>query len=45
MRVLVTEKIADGGLQRLREAGHEVDIREGLSPRTNCSKWSSGPTP
>lgn len=32
MRVLVTEKIADGGLQRLRDAGHEVDIREGLSP-------------
>lgn len=31
MRVLVTEKIADGGLQRLRDAGHEVDIREGLS--------------
>lgn len=32
MRVLVTEKIADGGLQRLRDAGHEVDIRTGLSP-------------
>ena len=32
MRVLVTEKIADGGLQRLRDAGHEVDIQEGLSP-------------
>jgi D-3-phosphoglycerate dehydrogenase / 2-oxoglutarate reductase len=32
MRVLVTEKIADGGLQRLRDAGHEVDVREGLSP-------------
>lgn len=31
MRVLVTETIADGGLQRLRDAGHEVDIREGLS--------------
>ncbi len=31
MRVLVTEKIADGGLQRLRDAGHEVDIRTGLS--------------
>src|SRR5690606_20902323 len=26
MRVLVSEKIADGGLQRLRDAGHEVDI-------------------
>ncbi len=32
MRVLVTEEIADGGLQRLRDAGHEVDIRTGLSP-------------
>ena len=26
-RVLVTEAIADGGLQRLRDAGHEVDIQ------------------
>ena len=32
MRVLVTEKIADGGLQRLRDAGHEVDVQEGLTP-------------
>ena len=32
MRVLVTEKIADGGLQRLRDAGHEVDVQVGLSP-------------
>ncbi|MCB1258422.1 MAG: phosphoglycerate dehydrogenase, partial [Microthrixaceae bacterium] len=32
MRVLVTEKIADGGLDRLRDAGHEVDVQEGLSP-------------
>ncbi len=31
MRVLVTEKIADGGLERLRAAGHEVDVREGLT--------------
>ncbi|MGE3622019.1 MAG: phosphoglycerate dehydrogenase [Acidimicrobiia bacterium] len=31
-RVLVTEKIADGGLDRLRQAGHDVDVREGLSP-------------
>jgi len=31
-RILVTEKIADGGLDRLRSAGHEVDIQEGLSP-------------
>jgi D-3-phosphoglycerate dehydrogenase len=26
-RILVTEKIADGGLDRLRAAGHEVDVR------------------
>jgi len=31
-RILVTEKIADSGLDRLRAAGHEVDIQEGLSP-------------
>lgn len=31
-RVLVTEEIADSGLQELRDAGHDVDIRLGLSP-------------
>ena len=31
-RILVTEKIADGGLDRLREAGHEVDVQEGATP-------------
>jgi D-3-phosphoglycerate dehydrogenase len=31
-RVLVTEEIAEGGLDRLRAAGHEVDVRLGLSP-------------
>src|ERR671917_1573293 len=31
-RILVTEKIADNGLQRLRDAGHVVDVRLGLSP-------------
>ena len=31
-RILVTEEIADGGLDRLRAAGHEVDVRAGLSP-------------
>jgi D-3-phosphoglycerate dehydrogenase len=31
-RILVTEKIADGGLQQLRDAGHDVDVRLGLSP-------------
>ncbi|HUR17832.1 MAG TPA: phosphoglycerate dehydrogenase [Acidimicrobiales bacterium] len=30
-RVLVTEVIADTGLEALRSAGHEVDVREGLS--------------
>jgi len=31
-RILVTEKIADGGLERLRAAGHEVDLRLDLTP-------------
>jgi D-3-phosphoglycerate dehydrogenase len=31
-RVLVTEKIAQSGLDLLSEAGHEVDVQEGLSP-------------
>src|SRR3982751_1363767 len=31
-RVLVTEEIAEGGLARLRDAGHQVDVRLGLSP-------------
>jgi D-3-phosphoglycerate dehydrogenase len=31
-RVLVTEKIAQPGLDRLSAAGHEVDIQLGLSP-------------
>ena len=31
-RVLVTEEIAETGLQALRDAGHEVDVRLGLSP-------------
>jgi D-3-phosphoglycerate dehydrogenase len=31
-RVLVTEEIADGGLQRLRDLGHYVDVQLGLSP-------------
>ncbi|MFM7509985.1 MAG: hypothetical protein ACKO5A_10625 [Actinomycetota bacterium] len=32
MRVLVTEKIAENGLQRLRSAGHQVDVELDLSP-------------
>ena len=35
-RILVTESIADGGLQRLRDAGHEVDVREELSHGALC---------
>ncbi len=31
-RILVTESIADKGLEQLRKAGHTVDIQEGLSP-------------
>lgn len=32
MRILVTEKLAETGLDLLREAGHEVDVQLGLSP-------------
>ena len=31
-RILVTESIAESGLDRLRDAGHEVDVRLGLEP-------------
>ena len=31
-RVLVTEEIAESGLEKLRNAGHEVDIQLGLTP-------------
>src|SRR5205085_11323436 len=31
-RILVTEEIAEGGLDRLRAAGHEVDVQLDLSP-------------
>ncbi len=31
-RILVTEPIADGGLELLRSAGNDVDVRIGLSP-------------
>jgi D-3-phosphoglycerate dehydrogenase len=31
-RILVTEEIADGGLDRLRAAGHTVDVALGLAP-------------
>jgi D-3-phosphoglycerate dehydrogenase len=32
MKVLVAEKIADGGIELLRKAGHEVDVRLDLTP-------------
>ncbi|MFM9226081.1 MAG: hydroxyacid dehydrogenase, partial [Actinomycetota bacterium] len=31
-RILVTEELAEGGLARMRAAGHEVDVRTGLDP-------------
>jgi D-3-phosphoglycerate dehydrogenase len=31
-RILVTEKLAERGLAAMREAGHDVDVRLGLSP-------------
>lgn len=31
-RILVSEKLAEGGLDRLRAAGHEVDVQLDLSP-------------
>ncbi len=31
-RILVTEQLADAGLDALRAAGHEVDVQVGLSP-------------
>jgi len=33
-RILVTEKIADAGLERLRQAGHDVDLQLDLTPET-----------
>ena len=35
-RVLVSEELAEGGLAKLRAAGHEVDVRLGLSPEELC---------
>jgi len=31
-RILVSEELAEGGLAKLRAAGHEVDVQVGLSP-------------
>ena len=32
-RILVTEEIADSGLEELRAAGHDVDVQLGLYAR------------
>jgi hypothetical protein len=32
-RVLVSEEIAETGLEELRNAGHDVDVRLGMSPK------------
>ncbi len=32
-RILVTEEIADAGLDQLRSAGHDVDVQLGLDPK------------
>ena len=40
-RILVTEEIAEGGLDRLRAAGHEVDVRS-TCRRTSCSDAVAG---
>src|SRR4051794_19414254 len=31
-RILVTEELADSGISAMRDAGHTVDVRLGLSP-------------
>lgn len=32
MKIIVTERIAEEGIQHLRDRGHEVDVRYGISP-------------
>ena len=44
-RILVTEEIAEGGLDRLRAAGHEVDVRNGLSADELLDGDRRAPTP
>ena len=43
-RILVTEKIADGGLERLRAAGHEVDVQLDLTPEQLARGGARAPT-
>ena len=44
-RILVTEEIAEGGLDRLRAAGHDVDVRTDLSPAELLDGDRRGATP
>jgi D-3-phosphoglycerate dehydrogenase len=41
-RILVTEEIAEGGLDRLRAAGHEVDVQLDLSKLLDSVKGAHG---
>lgn len=40
-RILVTEEIAEGGLDRLRDAGHTVDVQLGLTPEALLDEVAS----
>ena len=42
-RILVTEEIAEGGLDRLRAAGHDVDVQLDLDAA--AARTSSARTP
>ena len=44
-RILVTEKIADGGLDRLRAAGHDVDLQLDLSAGAAPRRRGGRPRP
>jgi hypothetical protein len=47
-RILVTEEIAQGGLDRLRLAGHEVDVQTELSREQFLAAlpgWTLKPSP
>ncbi len=43
-RVLVTEEIAEGGLDRLRAAGHDVDVQLGLVARGAARRGATART-
>ena len=44
-RVLVTEAIADRGLERLRDAGHDVDVQLDLTPEALLGRDRGRPRP